>query len=486
MTSVSKRAEPLGEAPAAVFVITPVAIRRSAATSLPEALRLAANLQVQRIDARQYSVSARGFDGYETANKLLVLVDGRSIYTPLASSVYWDLNEPLLDDLDRIEVVSGQGGTLYGPNAVNRVISVVSRSALRTKGLAARGVVGAEDRHGSIRYGGALGAGAFRVYATAMDRQPSKLASGADATDGYSGVQGGFRADFENDGGGLTFQGDIFDQSIDAIAGDGNAGHNRLGRWTQATGGDSRLQVQAYYDHFERRFTLVRDTLTTYDVSVQHDWSLSGHEIVWGAGLRVTRDQFINNVNQFRVDPPERTLALGNAFIQDRVALSERVSLTAGLELERTSCTGVEVLPNVRLAWTPNDRTLLWSAVSRAVRTPSRIDRQLVALPILAPGDGFGSEKLVAVEAGYRGQPFAGATLSVSAFYNFYEDIRTTEPTPGSFLPIRLRNGIDGRTYGVEAWARYQAAPWTTCRARPAETVRCPATWKPTPGSAGA
>jgi iron complex outermembrane receptor protein len=255
-------------------------------------------------------------------------------------------------------------------------------------------------------------------------------------------------------------QGDIFDTDTGGVPGDGDSGHNLLARWSRAIAENSSLRVQAYYDWFERDFILVHDSLQTFDVDVQYNHRAGAHEFVAGAGLRTTRDTFINNLNAFRLDPPSKRLWVFNAFVQDRISLSPELSLIVGIKGERTSFTGIELLPNVRLAWQPNDRTLLWSAVSRAVRTPSRIDRELANLPILAPAPEFDTEKLIAFEAGYRGQPTDRTSLSVSVFFNVYDDLRSTELSPGGTLPIQLSNGWQGHSYGLEAWSSTQLLSW--------------------------
>jgi iron complex outermembrane receptor protein len=458
--SASKQAEPLSRAPTSIFVITDEDIVRSAATSVPEALRLAPNLQVQQIDARQYAISARGFNGFETANKLLVLIDGRSVYTPLHSGVFWELHSPLLEDLEQIEVISGPGGTLYGPNAVNGVVNIVSKNARETLGGLARATAGARERTIGARYGAPIGNGALRVYANAFDREDMPPGPALAASDAIQGWQAGFRGDFGGGAGNFTVQGDIFDNDVDLLAGDGNRGHNLLARWTRRLGPASSFQVQGYYDRFERQFTLVSDSLTTFDLEAQYNGRAGAHDIVVGGGARTTRDEFINNLNIFRLDPVSRRLWVLNLFAQDRIALTPELDLVAGLKLEESSFTGLQFLPSARLAWHPSDSALLWAAVSRAVRTPSRIDRQLVALPLLAQATGFQSEKLIAFEAGYRGQPAAGTSLSVSLFYNLYDDLRTTEFAPGGALPIRLANSLKGHSYGIEAWGSRQLTSW--------------------------
>lgn len=465
VTSASKRAEPVSGAPTAIYVITEEEIQRSPATSLPQLLRHAPNLDVQRIDARQYAITARGFNGYETANKLLALIDGRSIYTTLFSGIFWELHQPVLEDLQQIEVVSGPGGTLFGPNAVNGVISVTSKDAFATQGGLARATLAANDRTAALRYGGALGgAGAFRVYGNVFDRDDLPDGTGPDVDDGHEGFQAGFRTDFGTADNRITVQGDIFDTRTKAVSGDGENGHNLLARWTRGLGGASSLSVRAYYDDFEREFTLVRDALETFDLEGQYTGEAGRHQFVAGFGVRTTSDLFDNDLNPFVLNPESRRLWIYNAFVQDRITLNEQLALTAGVKFEQSTLSGFEILPNLRLAWQPNDRTLLWSAVSRAVRTPSRIDRNLQFLPILAPALDFQSEELTAIEAGYRGRPTDSTSLSVSLFYNLYDKLRTTEFAPGGALPIMLANSLEGRTWGIEAWATQQVTPWWRLR----------------------
>jgi iron complex outermembrane receptor protein len=459
--SASKTDEPLSAAPTALYVITNDDIVHSAATSLPEVLRLAPNLNVQQLSGHDYAISARGFNSFETANKLLVLVDGRSVYSTLHSGVFWDLQSPLLEDIDQIEVISGPGGTLYGPNAVNGVINIVSRDARDTIGGLVRGTAGAYEQTAGARYGMALGdRGAMRVYADWFNRGDlAPAAFGPALDDRFHGWQAGFRGDFETDADHFTLQGDIFDNDVESLPGDGNNGHNILGRWTRDIGSASTLQTQAYYDYVERRGLLTHDSLEAIDLEAQLNSAVGRHEFVMGAGIRTTRDRFINNLNAFELNPESRRLWVYNAFAQDRFALTPSLSVTAGLKAEQTSFTGVELLPNLRLAWHPSEHALWWAAVSRAVRTPSRIDRQLVLTNFLAASD-FQSEKLIAFEAGYRGAPAANTTLSVSAFYNLYDDIRTTELQSDGSFPIMLMNGLEGHTYGIEAWGTAQMMPW--------------------------
>lgn len=454
VTSVSKQAQPLAEAPAAIFVVGSEDIRRSGVTSLPEALRLAPNLQVQQINAREYAISARGFNGYETSNKLLGLIDGRTIYTSLHAGIFWDLHDPVLEDLDRIEVVSGPGGTLWGANAVNGVINITTKSAADTQGLLLRGTAGARERTGAVRYGIPLGDdGGVRVYVSGSDRDNTPIVAPFAGKDGVHSLTGGFRADWGSDADSFVAQGEIFDQNLDTANGS-NRGHHLLTRWTHSFADSSAFQVQAYYDSFKRRLPVLTDSLDTYDLSLQHNMKLGRHGIVWGAGVRKTRDAFFTPLGIGLV-PPRKTLWLGNFFIQDTISLRSNLDLIAGLKVEHTSFTGLEWLPNLRIAWRPADKTLLWAAISRSVREPARIDRDLEFLPFLEGGT-FQSEKLVAIEGGYRGQPSANTSLSISVFYNLYDGLRTTETTPVTIFPLSLGNGLKGHSYGIEAWGSLQ------------------------------
>ncbi len=467
--SVSKRPERLAEAPAAVYVITGDDIRRSAATSLPEALRLAPNLQVLRVDSGGYAISARGFNGFETSNKLLVMVDGRSIYTPFHSGVLWDEHQVMLDDLERVEVVSGPGGALWGANAVNGVVNVISKSAHDTQGLLFEARRGDIDRSGSVRYGGPLGeAGAWRAYAMGFDRRDSLLPGGAEAGDGWQGGQTGFRTDFDAGGGGATVQGDAYYHRHD----DGGRlnGGNVLGRWRREWDGGGGLEAQVYFDRTDRYgpplgavVPSVAETVETWDVQVQQVLAPHGrHRLVVGGGYRIIDDEFLVGdildaggapLPNFAVDPTARRLQLANLFIQDEIALTDALSLTLGLKLEDSSYSGLDYLPSARLAWRASETTLLWAAVSRAVRTPSRVERDLT-YPGIIVGGVFDRESVVAYEAGWRGRVGERVNFSVSAFFNDYMDLRTNEMTNGGF-PVFVGNGREGQTWGLEAWGGY-------------------------------
>jgi iron complex outermembrane receptor protein len=456
VTSVSKRPERLADAAAAVYVLGNEDIRRAGVQSLPEALRLAPNLNVQRIDAVDYAISARGLNGFESSNKLLVVVDGRSVYSPFYSGVEWSQIQPDLTDIDRIEVVSGPGGTLWGANAVNGVINIVSRPADLTQGVAGQVAAGDGHQFYSLRYGGKLGpSGAYRVYGRAFDRADTRL-DGKNAGDGWRGGQVGFRSDFEGASTHVTLQADFyFDRVPSAIPNFPRGkltGQNLLGRWTRS-GERSELEVQAYYDRYERIARGILDGVQTYDVQAQQRLSLGPHRLVIGAGYRRWSDRFENFVNAFVLDPPHATSDLGNAFVQDHVTRGP-LTFTVGLKAEHNSFSGLEWLPNARVAWRAGEDTLLWAAVSRAIRNPSRLDRDLV-FGGLVTRSNFQPERLVAYELGYRGQPSAHVSLSATLFYHDYSGVRSNEITPVTTFPVRIGNGLEGRTLGLETWGDF-------------------------------
>jgi len=460
ISSVSKRPERLSDAAASVYLISREDIRRSGSTSIPEILRLAPNLQVARVDSSQYAISARGFNS-TTANKLLVLIDGRSVYTPLFSGVFWDVQDTMIEDIERIEVISGPGGTLWGANAVNGVINIITRHARDTTGGLVSAGAGNDELGAGARFGGKFGEdGTYRIYAKGFDRDNTVTASGVSAQDSWKKGQAGFRLDWGQGGDGLVLQGDAYDGAIDQRISDDKSisGANLLTRWNRTLAGGSALQVQAYYDQTRRTYPgTFGEVLDIYDIEAQHRFNLGGrHDIVWGGGYRYSQD-VVTNSAALAFLPADRDLTLANVLVQDSVALGEQLKLTVGAKLEHNNYTGFEKQPNVRLAWKPGDEVLLWSAISRAVRTPSRIDRDLF-VPGSAPfaisgGPDFQSEKLTAYEIGYRVQPFPQASLSISTFYNVYDDLRSLEPTGGTTV---LANMMEGDASGIETWGNYR------------------------------
>jgi iron complex outermembrane receptor protein len=500
VTSVAKQPQKWLQAPAAIDVITSDDIRRSGATSIPEALRLAENLQVAQISSHDWAISARGFNA-NLANKLLVLIDGRAVYTPLYGGVLWNEQDYLLEDIDRIEVISGPGGTLWGANAVNGVINIITKNSKDTQGLYVEAAGGNQlEDQGGIRYGAQLGNDAsVRVYGKYTGRGDEQIASGASALDAWQLGRGGFRADIgvqRQDR--FTLQGDFYSGTED-FGGLGSyelSGGNVLGRWTRALSGDSSMSLQLYYDHthlsqpyaasaaappFFSGFpaSALTDDLDTYDVNFQHQFKLGArHGIVWGLGYRGTRE-LDEDASIVRFLPPRLDQSLYNGFVQDEIMLARAVYLTVGTKLEHNDYTGFEFEPSVRLQWNLSERELLWGAVSRAVRTPSRYDHDLevptglINAPppfqfptqYLQGNKKFTAETLVAYEIGYRAELGSRLSTSLSLFYNDYDDLRSTTATATTAtypfpFPIFFQNNLEGETHGFELDATYQTLEW--------------------------
>ena len=475
VTSVTKSAESLSGAPGSIHVITREDIARAGPTTLPEALRLAPNLQVARRGAADWVITARGMSGNADAqnfpNKLLVLIDGRSVYTPLYSGVYWDMQDVVLDDVDRIEVISGPGATLWGANAVNGVINIITRKVKDTQGPLAHIVAGDQDQAGSLRYGGKIGNSAgYRVYAKAIQDEAFDAVTGGSSQDRWHRLQGGFRVDWTpapRDA--LTLQGDAYAGTTGHPGSDERiAGRNLTGRWRHATGpGDDSgaVQVQLYYDRTMRADpSSGRFALDSYDIDIQHDfdWGAAQH-IVWGGGARVSHS-FIDGISALTFAPARRTLFLGNAFVQDSIAIGKAATLVVGVKAEDDPYVGVSVLPSVRGSLRLGGGATLWAAVSRAIRSPTPFDRdvaeRLGALLYLTGDRDFRTEKLTAYEAGLRGRLGGVASFSVSGFYNVYDDLRSVETTPATFIPLHWGNRINARTWGVEAEATVKPTSW--------------------------
>ncbi len=466
VTSVSKRREPLAGAAASIYVITAEALRRSGATTLPEALRLAPNLQVARIDAGQYAISARGFNN-AIGNKLLVLVDGRTVYTPLFSGVFWDQQDVLLEDVERIEVISGPGATLWGANAVNGVINVITRSAQDTTGVFLAGAGSDTELGAALRYGREFGSGAFRVYGRYSEFGKSERSGGIPLNDDWQRAQIGFRADWRREQDSFTVQGDAYDGQTSHRGFIGAfeltpvsvSGANLLGRWQRDFSADSQLQVQVYFDRTERDDALFYGpTADIIDLDFQHAFARGAHRLIWGGGYRQGHDEIDPGFATIFV-PDSKSLSWANLFVQDDIELTRSLTAMLGVKFEYNDYTGVEVLPNARLAWKASDKQVVWTSLSRAVRAPARYDRD-VRFPGFPPyfvvgGPDFESEVANVIELGYRVQPTNSLNFSVTAFAHLWDKVRS-----GTAIPVEIENKIEGEIYGIEAWGEYRPVKW--------------------------
>jgi iron complex outermembrane recepter protein len=498
VTSVSKKEQRLSAAAAAVYVITRDDIRRSGLTSIPELLRLVPGLNVARIDANKWAVSARG-NNSRFANKLLVLVDGRSVYTPLFAGVYWDVQDVVLEDVERIEVIRGPGATVWGANAVNGVINIITRQAKETEGGLVVAGGGTEERgFGTFRFGGKAGEeGHYRFYGKYFDRGGLLDAQGREAADRWRALRGGFRADWAAKKDSFTVQGDIYQgyfgqtsvmptlqppyqrvstEEIDA------AGGNLLGRWSRVISEKSDLSLQVYYDQTKRVEATTGESRRTLDFDFQHRYATGRHEMVWGLGYRRISDALTDSFF-ISFKPGRETYRLASAFVQDEISLlNDGLKLTLGSKFEHNSYTGFNAQPNARLAWTPRPQHTLWAAVSRAVRTPSRAERSarlnVAVLPGPQPGvpnvlsligsRDFKPEELLAQEVGYRVQPHGRVSFDFAAFSNRYRGLLSVSPgqpylemTPTSAqvtVPFYAGNGLRARSYGGEVSANVKAS----------------------------
>lgn len=470
ITSVSKKPQTLSQAAAAAFVITSDDIRRSGATSIPDVLRMAPGIQVGQISSNAWAVSARGLDGRFT-NKLLVLMDGRSLYTPTYSGVYWDVQDTILADIERIEIIRGPGASLWGANAVNGVINIITKSAAATQGGLASVRLGDEEKQSvALRYGGQLGeSGHWRIYAKGSERDESVIeALGSAGHDQWRQNRIGFRTDFATGShDAFTVQGDAYrgrsgestvlnflTPPYNALMGTTQkvSGGNLLGRWQREISATDSFTLQGYIDHADRDWPAhLTDERTIFDVDFQFRTKrFDGHDLVVGAGYRQANDRIANSVTGI---PPtalpyvtflqtEAKRKLSSVFIQDDITLSpNKLILTLGTKLEHNDYTGTEHQPNARLLWTPNDGTTVWGAVARAVRTPSRLDggglvnqtvlpplsfRNPLPLPALLQGYGeVGSETLRAYEVGWKQRFSPSVSVDLAMYYNDYDELRT-------------------------------------------------------------
>jgi iron complex outermembrane receptor protein len=495
VTSVSKRPQSLASSAAAVYVLTGEDIRRSGARSIPEALRMVPGLDVARVNGSTWAISSRGFNG-QFANKLLVLIDGRSVYSPAFSGVWWDIQDVLLEDIDRIEVIRGPGAALWGANAVNGVINIITKPAAKTQGAFVE-VGGGTEENGftSARYGGSFGkTGHYRVYAKYFDRTGLDEVDQTGIADDWSQGRFGFRTDWspsETDS--LTVQGDAYRVHADGPSSvvtmappftstgniDTNAdGGNLLARWTHVLSTESDFSLQAYYDDADRTLRFASEHEHTLDVDYQQRLRLGDrNDLMFGLGFRRVESE-MDGSSSIQVDPEHEVKSVLSAFVQDEIVLTkDRLSLILGAKYEHNDFTGSEVAPNARLVWTPDPKHTVWGAVSRAVRTPSLVERDVTVDVAVIPGPGFNSilrvngdknfvsEDLTAYEVGYRVQPRDDLSFDLATFYNDYSHLASFEPgTPflqgaDVVVPLAYDNKLHGQTWGAELATQWNVRP---------------------------
>ncbi len=507
VVSVSKKAQKFSDAAAAIYVITQEDIRRSGVNSIPAALRMVPGIQVARMDSNKWAIGSRGF-GSRFTNKLLVLMDGRTIYTPLYSGVFWDAQDTLLEDIEQIEVIRGPGATMWGANAVNGVINIITKKPSETQGtLLALGGGSEESFFANARYGGKIDEDShFRLYAKHLDRDNAIESQGNDGSDESDSLRAGFRFEWKDS---LTVLGDIFEGNaggrINAasfappysrIIEDNaeNSGGYLLTRWEKSIADTGDFTIQFYYDRLEYNLGLLGTEVDTIDIDMQHRFSFGERqEIIWGLGYRFIQDD-ITNTALLSLTPDNDEYDLVSAFIQDEISfMDDRLHVIIGSKFEHNDFTGFEVQPNIRVLWTPQERYSLWASVSRAVRTPNRVEDGLKidntvlppgALMPLFPGAGvirilgdtdFDSEDLLAFEFGLRSWFMDSLSIDFATYYNLSDNLRdgiALAPAldmsvipPVLILPHVIKNNMDGEAFGAELALDYRPFEWWKLRA---------------------
>jgi iron complex outermembrane receptor protein len=497
ITSASRKEQRVADVAAAVFVITHDDIRRSGMTTIPDLLRLVPGVGVAQINSNKWAVSVRGFNGLY-ANKLLVLVDGRSIYSRIFSGVFWDAEDLMLDDIDRIEVIRGPGSAIWGANAVNGVINIVTRGAAETQGLLVRVDGGRFNEQGAVRYGGTVGATHYRLYTQWTERGQSLIAPGTRANDASHRVTTGFRADWTRQPGAFMLEAaftagqaralwpNLNPQTAarDPLANDPSdaQGGHLLGRWTHARAGGASLQVQSFVDIAGRREPVGKYDRRTFDVDSQYHTPLGAHhDLVAGAGYRFSGDDFAGNVG-FSLTPADNSSSLLTAFVQDEIALlGNRLAVTLGSQVQYASDSGAGVQPTARVMWKGFTHQRFWAATSRALRTPSLYERGIrVDLPPVPSASGLPlvatllgnpaaeTERLIDTEAGYRFQAGTSGSIDVTGFVGRYDQLRTQElaapvvqlvPTPHIRAIAQFGNQLEATTRGLEVAGQWAPIP---------------------------
>ncbi len=496
VTSASRHSQKLSEVPSAIFVITQDDIRRSGATSIPEALRMAPGVEVARIGTDKWAIGIRGFNG-RFANKLQVMMDGRSVYNPLFAGVQWEQQDTLMEDVERIEVIRGPNAAVWGANAVNGVINIITKKAADTQGALISGGGGSfEHGFAGVRYGAKINEETpFRIYAKGFTRSHTKSLTGENINDQWHSARGGFRLDHHRGIDQFTVQGDIFYNSygdrldksalsapiiqIEAARAHDTGGNIRL-RWDRTYSEKSAIMLQTYYDRVDyKALTGSVYRAESFDIDFQHRFPLfDKHDVTWGANYRLYHNN-VSDTQLISLSPRAQVNHMASAFIRDEITLlPERLRLNLGSRFDHNDFTGMEIQPNARLMWTPDNQNSIWLAVSRAVRIPSRAENDiqlntrtinsipgfsaLSSFPVLAQligSSNFNSEKLIAYEMGYRHHFSPQASTDISVFYNDYSQLRDlsagfplfhASSPPYLIIPVGLTNKASGQTYGVE------------------------------------
>jgi iron complex outermembrane receptor protein len=498
VTSVSKDPQQVQKTPAAVFVITQEDIRRSGATSIPEVLRMAPGVEVAQIDSDHWSVGIRGF-GSEFSKAVLLLIDGRSVYSPLFSGVYWNVQNVMIEDVERIEVIRGPGGTIWGANAVNGVINIITKDSKDTHGtLVASGAGNVDEGTGAFRYGAGNGRNAdFRVYGIAFGRG-AEFHPDHSPFDEWQMGQGGFRADWnKSERDTFTLQGDMYKgydgervtvsfysppSMVTMNDAHNVSGENLLGLWRRQINSQSDLQLKSYYDRTSRLSPQLNETRNTLDVDFMYHLIFhSRQDILMGAGARWSPDNITQKYATLNFVPQQETDSIYSWFLQDQIALMPgRLSVTFGSKFEHNNYSGFEVQPNAGLLWTPTEHQTIWAAETRAVRTPSRLDQDLQLTDFLSStpplflkvvgSKTFKSEQLLGTGAGYRTLLRGSVYLDADFFYNDYNDLYgygpsstlvETSPAPTHILlQLPLANATKGDTSGMEIGPDWKPFRW--------------------------
>lgn len=494
--SVSKKVESINDAPAAIYAVTHADIQRSGVTTIPDALRMVPGVEVAQADANTWAISIRGFNS-ALSNKLLVLLDGRTIYNPVFGGVLWEAHHLMLEDIERIEVIRGPGGALWGANAVNGVINIITKHARESQGNLLSTLYGNEEQGTlSARHGGRIGdEGFYRVYAKGFKHDQSykpnmPLGNSTDTYDEWDGFRGGFRMDWKDQ---LTLQGDAYRTNTHQLRTNYSLvapfshveqqqlvyeGANLLARWVEQRSDGSRLRLQTYLDWTKRDepFNFV-DERIRFDMEAQVDFAPSARqEIIAGIGLRHV-DEDKQGTSNVHFSPAKDRRNLYSVFIQDKLTLvPQSWYLTLGTKVEHNEFSGVEVQPNLRLQWLVNQQQSFWAAISRAVRTPTPIETELTSTIATAeairvafvPNGEYESEELTAYELGYRHQLTPAVSVDTTIFYNDYERLSTfslhdpeliinTIDPPHFLVPVTFTNNMGGHSSGFEAVLDWRA-----------------------------